>query len=170
MIHLRTFAESATTEPGKIVWIHGLPGSGKTTLAARIMRESRLTMRHLDDTKSYTEVVELLKLGCSVVLSSAYFESYGGPALDWLLSKALRANGITPVEIWFENNPDACIKNVSGRKGHHIDNITVMSEIRNYSNRYEVPPDAKVIPVWDPTADPAVIDEAVAWVLEKTDD
>lgn len=143
----------------KMVWIHGLPGSGKSHLIAQMVQESSLDWKVFDDTASVEEIVSALHKGQNVILASPYFEEYTHTGLEReLRSRLARFGDLELSEIWFSNDPDQCIENVLNRRGHGIDARSIVPEIPHFSKHYRIPSDATVVPVWRPE------DEQSGWV------
>ena len=131
----------------KFVWIHGLPGSGKTYLANQINQNNDYTV--LDDINDMSKVQAEMEKGRNIILSSPYFEKYiGMMSQEARLRKALEGSDYELQEIWFENNPQNCIKNINSREGHKIKASILAPEVMALSTRYRIPEGSKVIPVW----------------------
>ena len=137
--------ESFSTK--KFVWIHGLPGSGKTYLANQMNKNNDYTI--LDDIIDMSKVQAEMDKGNNIILSSPYFEKYIGMiSLESRLRKALEGSDYELEEIWFENNPQNCIKNINNRVDHNIKANILAPEVIELSYRYKIPEGSKVIPVW----------------------
>ena len=137
--------ESFSTK--KFVWIHGLPGSGKTYLANQMNKNNDYTI--LDDINNMSKVQAEMDKGSNIILSSPYFEKYiGMMSQEARLRKALEGSDYELEEIWFENNPQNCIKNINNRVDHHIKANILAPEVIELSYRYIIPEGSKVIPVW----------------------
>ena len=137
--------ESFSTK--KFVWIHGLPGSGKTYLANQMNKNNDYTI--LDDIIDMSKVQAEMDKGNNIILSSPYFEKYiGMMSLESRLRKALEGSDYELEEIWFENNPQNCIKNINNRVDHNIKANILAPEVIELSYRYRIPEGSKVIPVW----------------------
>ena len=131
----------------KFVWIHGLPGSGKTYLANQINQNNEYTV--LDDINDMSKVQAEMDKGSNIILSSPYFEKYiGMMSLEARLRKALEGSDYELEEIWFENNPENCIKNINSRTGHNIKASILAPEVMALSTRYRIPEGFKVVPVF----------------------
>ena len=137
--------ESFSTK--KFVWIHGLPGSGKTYLANQMNKNNDYTI--LDDIIDMSKVQAEMDKGNNIILSSPYFEKYIGMiSLESRLRKALEGSDYQLEEIWFENNPQNCIKNINNRVDHNIKANILAPEVIELSYRYRIPEGSKVVPVW----------------------
>ena len=137
--------ESFSTK--KFVWIHGLPGSGKTYLANQMNKNNDYTI--LDDIIDMSKVQAEMDKGNNIILSSPYFEKYIGMiSLESRLRKALEGSDYQLEEIWFENNPQNCIKNINNRVDHNIKANILAPEVMELSYRYIIPEGSKVVPVW----------------------
>ena len=136
--------ESFSTK--KFVWIHGLPGSGKTYLANQMNKNNDYTI--LDDIIDMSKVQAEMDKGNNIILSSPYFEKYIGMSLESRLRKALEGSDYQLEEIWFENNPQNCIKNINNRVDHNIKANILAPEVMELAYRYRIPEGSKVIPVW----------------------
>ena len=137
--------ESFSTK--KFVWIHGLPGSGKTYLANQMNKNNDYTI--LDDIIDMSKVQAEMDKGNNIILSSPYFEKYIGMiSLESRLRKALEGSDYELEEIWFENNPQNCIKNINNRVDHNIKANILAPEVIELSYRYRIPEGSKVVPVW----------------------
>ena len=136
--------ESFSTK--KFVWIHGLPGSGKTYLANQMNKNNDYTI--LDDIIDMSKVQAEMDKGNNIILSSPYFEKYIAMSLESRLRKALEGSDYELEEIWFENNPQNCIKNINNRVDHNIKANILAPEVIELSYRYRIPEGSKVVPVW----------------------
>ena len=136
--------ESFSTK--KFVWIHGLPGSGKTYLANQMNKNNDYTI--LDDIIDMSKVQAEMDKGNNIILSSPYFEKYIGMPLESRLRKTLEGSDYQLEEIWFENNPQNCIKNINNRVDHNIKANILAPEVIELAYRYRIPEGSKVIPVW----------------------
>lgn len=136
--------ESFSTK--KFVWIHGLPGSGKTYLANQMNKNNDYTI--LDDIIDMSKVQAEMDKGNNIILSSPYFEKYIGMSLESRLRKALEGSDYQLEEIWFENNPQNCIKNINNRVDHNIKANILAPEVMELAYRYKIPEGSKIVPVW----------------------
>jgi hypothetical protein len=129
----------------EIICIVGLPGSGKTTLAAR-MRSSESMI--IDDPKS---------LNC--LPSFSHCVSHGIKLLvicdPWFCLPGVRQKASVKVEDWyrvkprwifFENDPIKAQANVEKRN----DGRVVQNLIRTLSPLYHIPSDQPIWPIWQP--------------------
>ena len=129
----------------KVICIIGLPGSGKTFLAERLLKSYGEDWQVWDDPgcKNVDAMLEQIKLGKNIIITD--------PHLCVLRN---RDNAITLLQktgvqitniffIFFENNPNMCIKNVSLRN----DERDVINTIKLYTELY-VPP-LGCLSVWD---------------------
>lgn len=135
--------------PKNFIWIHGLPGSGKTTLANKIINDNpdkRFVL--LDDVGSTTEIIQQIDKGSNIILSSPYFDNYMNTGLDRKIKNYLSKTDYSVEELWFENNPDQCIENIKARTGHRINVASLLPEVIIFSNNYNIPSDVKQIPVF----------------------
>jgi len=148
MKHIKSYNESDSRPT--FIWIHGLPGSGKSSLADSIMLQNPDgNFIHLDDIASLDKVASVLRLSENVILTSPYFENYFGLKLhDKLVELLTGYPNYAVKELWFSNDPKACISNVTSRVDHLIRNDTVIYEILNFSKKYTIPEGVETIPVW----------------------
>lgn len=130
----------------KLIWIHGLPGSGKTYLAKQISKDGDYSI--LDDIIDISLIEEEMNKGRDIILSSPYFESFTGMPFESRLRKILNSSDYDVEELWFENDPEKCIENVKSRKDHKIKPNNLFTEIKMFSSRYKIPEGARAIPVW----------------------
>lgn len=130
----------------KLIWIHGLPGSGKTHLSNNLNKNNDFVI--LDDITNMSDITKEVNKRSNIILSSPYFEEYSHTGYYERLRSILKDSDYQVEEIWFENNPEKCIKNLKNRTDHKIDSITIIPEIGWFSKRYKIPSSAKVIPVW----------------------
>jgi hypothetical protein len=148
MKYLRLFENFNSLE---FIWIHGLPGSGKTYLSNKIKEENpEKDFIVLDDIGGFESIEEGVKDKRNIIMSSPFFENFNSfyPNFSDKLKDFLATNGYILKEYWFENNPEACIKNVKGREGHKIASKSVITEIPYYSSKYKIPPDVETLPVF----------------------
>ena len=149
MKYLRLFENFENLE---FVWIHGLPGSGKTYLSNKIKKENpEKDFIILDDIGDFGKIEQGVIDRRNIIMSSPFFENFNNfyPNFPDKLKDFLGTNGYILKEYWFENNPEACIKNVKMRTEHKIDSRSVITEIPYYSLRYKIPPGVETLPVYN---------------------
>jgi uridine kinase len=133
----------------EFIWIHGLPGSGKSHLSNKMSMEN-LDKSYvvLDDIANIDDILEQMNENRNIILTSPYFENYNNYGLDKKLKNILDNSNYLIKEYWFENNPKACVENVSKRQSHNIGSTALIPEIWYYSKNYKIPTDAETISVW----------------------
>jgi hypothetical protein len=133
----------------QFIWIHGLPGSGKSFLANKIKSENP-NFELLDDVGNISQVQKLIDYGKNIILTSPYFEEYlfRGSNFSKLNQILENNNDYELIEYWFENNPKACIDNLQNRKEHKIESDSIIGEIFTFSKNYNIPQNVEVIPVY----------------------
>jgi len=148
MKYLKKFNENVKSK--RFIWIHGLPGSGKSTIANKIVMDNPdENYVLLDDVGSLNKVSDEIDKGSNIILNSPYFDNYMMFDLDKKLRDILSNNLDYLVdEIWFENNPNKCIENIKNRKNHKIAPEILFGEIQNFSINYKIPIGVKTIPVF----------------------
>lgn len=144
--HLRSSLNSK-----KFIWIHGLPGSGKSFLSTKIQSEnSEKSYQLLDDIYDIKIVKNEIDKDSNIILTSPYFENY----IKWTkmfekLNQELdNQKDYFVKHIWFKNDLEACIENLEQRKEHKIASLSILMEIRQYSKDYIIPARATTIPVY----------------------
>ena len=139
----------ATLQSKRFIWIHGLPGSGKSYLSLNIQKNNpEKKYRVLDDIGNMEDVEEVLEEGESIILTSPYFENYSFTKnFDNLKEKMKFYTNYSVLHLWFENDVEACINNLKSRIGHKIDSKYIIPEIPDFSKKYKIPPGARKIPV-----------------------
>ena len=135
----------------KFIWIHGLPGSGKSFLAAQKRdNDADLDFQVLDDIGNFKDVVSKIEEGKNIILTSPYFDNYMNKTFGlWdKLNQLLRSTDYVVEHIWFSNDPDSCIENLKRRTEHQIDSKSIIPEIPHFSKEYRITPGAQIIPVY----------------------
>jgi adenylate kinase family enzyme len=133
------------------VWIHGLPGSGKSTLSEKIKKENPdKNFIILDDISSISPLYELIRKEKNIIFSSPYFENYYTNSYYYnKLKSILEENkNYELVEFWFENDLERCVKNLKNRKEHKIDSKYIIPEMSYYSRDYIIPDGVDVLKVF----------------------
>jgi len=135
----------------EFIWIHGLPGSGKSTFAKNIRDENpKKDFMILDDIHDIKQIKVLMGEKRNIILNSPYFDNWTeGMSREKNLRTILDSSEDYSVkEYWFENNPEACIENLKKRKEHKFSSNVLISEIEYQSGKYKIPSGVKTIPVW----------------------
>lgn len=151
MKYIMLYEEATRGLDKKFIWIHGLPGSGKSHLANLLASREEGKIKVLDDVASINEVEQNILEHDVVIFSSPYFEEYVGlRGLPQKLMELLKGLGIKLKELWFENDPEACIKNLLRRGDNHMITADILiPEIMDFSTRYKIPKGSATIPVWN---------------------
>ena len=135
-----------------LLWIHGLPGSGKSSVA--IEKQRQLPDKNfiiLDDIGNPEDVENLLSEGENIILTSPYFENYSFTKNFVTLKEKMKLyTNYFVLHLWFENDTEACIDNLKSRTGHKIDSKYIIPEMEDFSKKYKIPPGARKIPVYRP--------------------
>jgi 8-oxo-dGTP pyrophosphatase MutT (NUDIX family) len=141
-----TKVEESVSNKSKFVWIHGLPGSGKTNLANEINKDGNFVI--LDDIMDISKINKELEEGNDIILVSPYFDNYMGFSLDVKLKDVLNGFDYDVEEIWFKNDPEKCIDNLRSRSEHNIKSYLIIPEVNIFSSKYKIPSDVDPIEVW----------------------
>jgi hypothetical protein len=144
MKYLKTF--EGLNKP-KIIWIHGLPGSGKTHLM-RDLNDGSFVV--LDDISSITDIKNELVQNNNIILASPYFDNYLNSLFsgETKLRATLKECDYDVEEIWFENDLQTCIQNLKDRTEHTINTKQIILDMKHFSKDYKIPNGVKTIPVW----------------------
>ena len=148
MIYIKLFENFEKLE---FIWIHGLPGSGKSTFAKNINDENpEKDFIILDDIHDIEQIKVLMGEKRNIILNSPYFDNWTeGMSQEKNLRTILDSSEDYSVkEYWFENDPEACIENLKKRKEHKFSSNVLISEIEYQSGKYKIPSGVKTIPVW----------------------
>ena len=134
----------------EFIWIHGLPGSGKSTFAKNINDENpEKDFIILDDIHDIEQIKVLMGEKRNIILNSPYFDNWTEGISEKKLRTILDSREDYSVkEYWFENDPETCIENLKKRKEHKFHSNVLISEIGYQSTKYKIPSGVKTIPVW----------------------
>ena len=152
MKHIKLFESYAK----KMVLIVGLPGSGKSQLTKQINDgsfvefddpEKREWDKELDSFgEPWAPIKKELSSGKNVIINSGDFTEPGGEDLISFFQNLGKSHNYSVRTIYFENNPEQCIKNLEGR------NFRKMKKDMIYyaSKNYKIPIGAETVPVYTP--------------------
>lgn len=127
-----------------IILIIGLPGSGKTHLGQKLQCELPKSL-FIDDASSTLFNYEIWNLANScdyenIILADCYLciSAHLEAALNMFIN-----HNVT--RIYFENNPEQCLKNVQNRDNRNVDGW-----IKYLAVEYIIPHNVNMIPVYKP--------------------
>lgn len=126
----------------KVFLLIGLPGSGKTHYGTVLSKE--FSMEFLDDLKDRKLFESRLAEGKSFVVADPLLCR---SAARRLAIEMVGGAGFDPVLVYWENNPEKCLRNVAYRN----DGRKVEQTIKDLSKHYLPPDDA--LEIWQPSAD-----------------
>ena len=123
-----------------ILFIVGLPASGKSTFASKINIDNDNKYRIIDDPKDFKiDILPYINEDLIITDPNLCFEKNRKQAIT-LIEK----NSNARIDwIFFENDPESCLSNASRRVGKKVDGF-----IRNLSQFYEIPSGSSTTPVF----------------------
>ena len=126
----------------KVILIVGLPGSGKTHLARKLVQNQGLKL--FDDIDSLDQLFCALKNQESCIITDP---NLCDPSIRAKALKILKENfeELTLEWIFFKNDPESCRKNVAFRN----DGRDVEATIKRFSKVYEVPEGVQSLDIWN---------------------
>lgn len=133
--------------------IHGLPGSGKTSLANKIAETHKdKDYLILDDKGRGMIYSKILENSRNIIISSPYIEEYmdatfGGSVMRKKIIEIAKEMDYYLYEIWFENDKKRCIFNLENRKDHLLRSEEIIPEMSNWARNYIIPNGVKTIPI-----------------------
>jgi hypothetical protein len=146
-----------------LMLVVGLPGSGKSTWCRAVA--SRTGALLIDDFKSHApdlvfrnalklpDLVEAVAADHPCIVADIDFTRADArtDAAGWLAS---RFPQIEPLWVFFANDPERCRANVLADTSRNTQ--ARLRELDARTPAYKIPPNARVLPVWTPAADPAI--------------
>jgi len=125
-----------------VIFIVGLPASGKTTLANKINDENGGIYKIVDDPKNFNLDIKPY-LGGNMIITDPNLcrEDNRENAIKMISSVDMN---IKIDWIFFENNPKLCLVNALNRDGGKV-----KSSIFNLTRIYKIPQGANIIPVFN---------------------
>ena len=127
-----------------ILFIVGLPGRGKTTLANMINKDNDNKYRIIDDPKNLDQVLPYVNEDLIIVDPALCFQQNREDAIK----KISDVNPNAKFDwIYFENDPESCLKNVD-RRNREEGYRKVDSFIRNLHPFYKIPDGATTVKVY----------------------
>lgn len=136
-----------------LIWIHGLPGSGKSYLA--LEKQQKLSNKNfivLDDIYNFSQIEEHLINNEDIILTSPYYENYSFTKYFEKLNNLMKSKytNYFVINLWFENDKESCKANLRNRTEHKIKSDSIISEIDYFSKNYSIPSNVRKIPVYRP--------------------
>lgn len=123
-----------------ILFIVGLPGSGKTELSKKINSQNNNRYKIIDDPKSFDQILPFLDQ--DLIISDPAFCLEKNRELA--IRKITEENPNVKIDwIFFENDPDQCLINAERRENKKVD-----SYIKNSTKTYTIPKGSNIIKVW----------------------
>ena len=153
MRHIQTYHLFESTSRNMTL-IVGLPGSGKSELTKRLNPQG--TQVEFDDPdpfewdsdstadKPYAQIEDALEQGESLIINSGDFIMPHGKELLDTFKEMGERHGYTIRTIYFENDPEQCLKNQSERGYRSF----TKEEMLQASKTYHIPPGAEIVPVY----------------------
>ena len=138
----------------KITLLVGLPGSGKTHLGNQMAEDDENTI-YLDDLSIHDDALNDIRLSMGlqhIVISDVFLcHSKDRENAEKMLRKICREEGFVYKLEWifFENNPDKCLKNVAHRNKHG-DTRLVDDFIKTHTKTYTIPEGVVPKEIWSP--------------------
>lgn len=124
-----------------ILFIVGLPGSGKSTLARKINADNQNKYKIIDDPKiSKDDIIPYLGKDLIITDPHLCFEKNRYSAIKLISDNK---EDVKIDWIFFENDPDSCIKNSKNRKGKEVSSF-----IKNFSKFYTIPKNSTILSVY----------------------
>ncbi len=130
----------------EVLFIVGLPGSGKTHLANRINRDNNNRYTIVDDPTNFnTQIVPLLNDGRDIIITDPHL--CVDKNRESAKNKVHSINDKYKIEwIFFENDPIKCLRNIE----HRSDGRKVKNYINQLSKSYIIPDNSTIIEIWEP--------------------
>jgi adenylate kinase family enzyme len=134
-----------------IIFIVGLPGSGKSTLSKKINKDNDGKYRIIDDPKNLDiEVLPYINDDLIISDPNLCFKKNREEAEKFIKENSPNAK----IDwIYFENDPESCLLNSEVRNRALINSlkpkIKVDGFIKNLHKFYTIPPGSNVVKVWN---------------------
>lgn len=146
-----------------LLWLGGLPGSGKTHAARRLQALGWVLYddfqdkavgdsAHFQDSRHYADLVLDLRSGRRCVVSDlrVIHKAYRKGAAAALVRDAVQVACELHL---FDNNPAQCARNVR-QAGDAVREALRLQEIRHWTRHFSAPREAVLHPVWQPEWNP----------------
>lgn len=129
---------AAVLKPNSFIIVVGLPSSGKTFFSKRISKNLNIPL--LDDPHDLKDVIKFInQKPCGIMCSPLFCDKNYRKKLK----QSLKGFGVKIRWLFFENNPEQCLKNDKHRKSKAQDDINYFSSI------YHIPSHIKTIKVFN---------------------